>query len=295
VKPPLFRYLDPRALDDAIAVLGEHGDEAKVLAGGQSLMPMLAMRLAYPSFVVDLNRVLELDYIRRENDSLAIGALARHSAAEDSPEVRAACPLISKAMPYVGHRAIRNRGTLGGSLAHADPAGELPAVMTALDATVTIAGRSGTRTTPVAELFEMPLVARLEADEILIAISVPSQPEGAGSAVLEVARRHGDFALVGVAASACVDSRGQLAGVRLACFGAGPTPIRLRAAEQAATAADLTDEAFAEAGAAASGEVDPADDMHASATYRRTVTKVLVRRALRAAAEDALTTTEVRA
>jgi carbon-monoxide dehydrogenase medium subunit len=214
---------------------------------------------------------------------------------EDSDEVRTLCPLISQAMPYVGHRAIRNRGTIGGSLAHADPAAELPAVLTALDAAVTVAGPSGSRSVAVAELFDMPLVARLDPEEIITEISVPAQPQGAGSAVLEVARRHGDFAVVGVAAAASVDSGGRLVDVRLACFGAGPTPIRLRAAERLATGAEPSDSAVEEAAAAVGGEIDPTDDVHASAEYRRTVAGVLTGRALRAAAEDALARIEVTA
>jgi len=289
MKPPVFRYLDPGGLEEALELLGEHGDEAKVLAGGQSLMPMLAMRLAYPSVLIDLNRIDGLEYIRRANGSLEIGALARHSSLEDSTLVTEACPLIGEAMPRIGHRAIRNRGTLGGSLAHADPAAELPAVLTALGASVTLAKKSRSREVPVDELFEMPLVSRLEPDEILTAVHVPSQPAGSGSAVLEVARRHGDFALAGVAASACVDSAGRLDQVRLASFGTGPTPVRLRQAEEAVAGAEPTDEALREAGASAAGEVDPPGDVHASASYRSAVTEVLVRRALRAAADQALT------
>jgi carbon-monoxide dehydrogenase medium subunit len=288
MKPPLFRYLDPEILEEALELLGEHGDEAKVLAGGQSLMPMLSMRLAYPSSVIDLNRIDGLEYIRRANHSLEIGALARHPSLEDSTLVTEVCPLIGRAMPYVGHRAIRNRGTIGGSLAHADPAAELPAVLTALGATATVNKRSGSRTVPVDQLFEMPLVNRLEPDELLTAIHVPGQPADAGSALLEVARRHGDFALAGVAGSVCLDSAGRLNQVRLASFGTGPTPTRLTRAEEAVTGAEPTDAALREAGAIASGEVDPPGDVHASAGYRRAVTGVLVRRALRAAADNAL-------
>jgi len=290
MKPPLFRYLDPEILEEALELLGEHGDEAKVLAGGQSLMPMLSMRLAYPSSVIDLNRIDGLEYIRPANHSIEIGALARHSSLEDSSLVAEVCPLIGKAMPYVGHRAIRNRGTIGGSLAHADPAAELPAVLTALGATATVTRRSGARTVPVDQLFELPLVNRLEPDELLTAIHVPGQPADSGSAVLEVARRHGDFALAGVAGSVCVDSAGRLNQVRLASFGTGPTPIRLRRAEEAVAGAEPTDAALREAGAIAAGEVDPPGDVHASAGYRRAVTGVLVRRALRAAADNALAT-----
>ena len=290
MKPPLFRYLDPETLEEALELLDEYGDEAKVLSGGQSLMPMLAMRLAYPSFLIDLNRIHQLDYIRHENGSLKIGALARHSSVEDSATVAAVCPLITEAMPHVGHRAIRNRGTVAGSVAHADPAAELPAVLVALDASAVVAKKSGTRTMPVSDLFEMPLVSRLDADEIVTAIQVPGQPAGSGSAVLEIARRHGDFALAGVAASACVDSAGQLNQIRLASFGTGPTPIRLTRAEQVLTGTELTDTALREAGTAAVEELDPPSDVHASAAYRRTVTEVLVRRAVRAAAEQAVTT-----
>jgi carbon-monoxide dehydrogenase medium subunit len=287
MKPPRFRYFDPETADEVVTVLAEHGDEAKVLAGGQSLVPMLSMRLAMPAVLVDLRRVQGLDEISDANGSVAIGALTRQSAAESSSALEAGAPLILKALPHIGHQAIRNRGTFGGSLAHADPAAELPAVMVALDATVTATGPAGERIVPAEELFRMPLVSTLEPDELLTEIRVPRQPPGSGSAVVEIARRHGDFAIAGIAASVLPDGDGRLEEVRLASFGTGPRPLRLRAAEQALAGAEMAEGALAAAAAAGAAETSPSDDIHASAAYRRSVTKVLIERAVTAAAEDA--------
>lgn len=287
MKPSRFCYLDPETVEEAIALVAQHGDEASVLAGGQSLVPMLSMRLAYPSFLVDLNGIGELDYVRRDDGGLTIGALTRQATGEGSAELRECCPLIAEALPLIGHRAIRNRGTFGGSLAHADPAAELPAVMTALGASVTAASSRGEREIPVGELFEMPLVSRLESDELLTSIHVPAQPDGAGSAVVEIARRHGDFALAGVAAAAVLDRDRRVSEVRLASFGTGPTPIRLRESESLVSGSEPHDQLLADAGVVAGREISPSNDVHASADYRRRVTGVLVRRALKTALERA--------
>jgi carbon-monoxide dehydrogenase medium subunit len=258
-----------------------------VLAGGQSLMPMLSMRLAYVQSLVDINRIDALEYLRRDNGSLLMGTLTRHAALEDSEEARSACPLLAKAAYWIGHRSIRNRGTVGGSLAHADPAAELPAVMTALGASVTAVSQGGKRQIAMEDLFEMPLVSTLAADEMLSEIRVPCQAPGEGSAVVEIARRHGDFAIAGVAARAALDADGSLSDVHLVSFATGPTPIRLSAAEAALKGARPEGEAVEEAGRIASTEIAPSDDIHASAEYRRSVTAVLVRRAIAEATDDA--------
>ncbi len=224
MKPSRFEYHDPRHLEDALVLLGEHGDEAKVLAGGQSLMPMLSMRLAYPSLLVDINGMDELQGIREQDDSIVFGALTRQSQAEDSALVAQACPLLTQALPWVAHRSVRNRGTLGGSLAHADPAAEIPAVMTALAATVTARGVSSLREIPIAELFDMPLMATLAPEEILTEIRVPRQPAHAVGAVAEVGRRHGDFALAGVVATAEIGPDGVIT-VAVSCP-SPPAPCR---------------------------------------------------------------------
>lgn len=280
MKPSRFAYHDPRHLDDALALLGVYGDEAKVLAGGQSLMPMLSMRLAYPSILVDINRLNELQGISEHDDAIVFGALTRQAEAEDSALVARACPLLAEALPWVAHRSVRNRGTLGGSLAHADPAAEIPAVMTALEATVIARGVAGERQIPVGDLFDMPLISTLAPEEILTAIRVPRQHPRAVSAVAEVGRRHGDFALAGVVATAEVGHDGIITRARLVSFATGPVPHRLVGAETVLTGARADRELLVEAGCVASEEIEPGDDLHASAEYRRAVTSALVERAL---------------
>jgi CO/xanthine dehydrogenase FAD-binding subunit len=287
LKPGKFEYFDPADADEALGVLARYGDEAKVLSGGQSLVPMLSMRLAYPAALLDINRLPGLDHIREGAAGWEIGALARHASAEDSDELATALPVIRQAMRWVGHRAIRNRGTVVGSLAHADPAAEMPAVMTAVDATVTAQGPSGTRSIPLTELFEMPLVSTVAPDEILVDVRIPRRAPGEGSAVVEVARRHGDFALAGVVALVALDAAGAIASARLVSFATGPVPQRLEAAESLLAGAVPGAEAYAAAGEAAAGGIDPGADIHASAEYRRSVTSVLVGRALDEAVTNA--------
>jgi CO/xanthine dehydrogenase FAD-binding subunit len=287
LKPGKFEYFDPADADEALGVLARYGDEAKVLSGGQSLVPMLSMRLAYPAALLDINRLPGLDHIREGAAGWEIGALARHARAEDSDELATALPVIRQAMRWVGHRAIRNRGTVVGSLAHADPAAEMPAVMTAVDATVTAQGPSGTRSIPLTELFEMPLVSTVAPDEILVDVRIPRRAPGEGSAVVEVARRHGDFALAGVVALVALDAAGAIASARLVSFATGPVPQRLEAAESLLAGALPGAEAYAAAGEAAAGGIDPGADIHASAEYRRSVTSVLVGRALDEAVTNA--------
>jgi carbon-monoxide dehydrogenase medium subunit len=280
MKPSRFAYHDPRDLEEALALLGEYGDEAKVLAGGQSLMPMLSMRLAYPSAVIDINGLGELAAVTEQDDTIVFGALTRQAYAEDSALVAHACPLLAQALPWVAHRSVRNRGTLGGSLAHADPAAEIPAVMTALEATVIARGVAGRREIAIGELFDMPLMSTLAPEEILIEIRVPRQSPHGVSAVAEVGRRHGDFALAGVVATADVGHDGTVTRARLVSFATGPVPHRLVGAEAVLTGAHADRELLAEAGRVAAEEIDPGDDLHASAQYRRAVTAVLVERAL---------------
>jgi carbon-monoxide dehydrogenase medium subunit len=286
LKPGKFEYFDPTDVDAVTALLAQYGDEAKVLSGGQSLVPMLSMRLAYPAALVDINRVAGLDHLREDAQGWEIGALVRHAQAEDSPELAAALPVLRKALRWVGHRAIRTRGTVVGSLAHADPAAELPAVMTALDATVTARSATGTRSIPLTELFVMPLVSSLSPEEVLVDVRIPRRAPGEGSAVVEVARRHGDFALAGVVALVALDGE-TIGSTRLVSFATGPVPQRLPAAEGLLAGAGPGADAFAAAGAAAASEIDPGGDIHASADYRRSVTAELVGRALEEAVADA--------
>jgi carbon-monoxide dehydrogenase medium subunit len=288
VKPPRFEYADPTSVDDTLELLARHGDEAKVLAGGQSLMPMLNMRLARPSVLVDVNGIKELEYVHRSGDEIVIGALARHHDVAVSSQVAETCPLLTKALPHVGHPAIRYRGTICGSLAHADPAAELPAVATVLGATMVARSASGTRSVPSAEFFRSWFTTALEPDELLVEVRLPAQEPDAGSAFLEVARRHGDFAQIGIAGTVR-HADGVLRDIRLVAFAAGPAPVRLARAEAALEGRALDDEALGEAAAVAGEEIEPASDIHSSAEYKRAVLGVILRRAVSAAANESRT------
>ncbi len=285
MKPAPFRYHAPESLENAVALLAEHGDEAKPLAGGQSLVPMLSLRLASFEHLVDLNGVASLSSIARTNGSLRIGAMVRQATAEHSPEVAGAVPLLSRALPLIGHFQIRNRGTIGGSIAHGDPASELPAVALALRATVEAEGPSGTRRIASEDFFVSTWETALRDGEILAAVEFPVWSGTCGFAIEEVARRHGDFALVGVACGVEVNGP-SVVRAGIAMFGVGPTAIRVAAAEHAliagGTGADLT-----EIGRIAANDLTPPDDVHASSAYRKQVAAVVVRRALSRAIAEA--------
>jgi carbon-monoxide dehydrogenase medium subunit len=291
VKPAPFRYARAGSLAEAIALLAEGHGDAKVLAGGQSLVPMLNMRLVRPGVLVDVNGVRELAGIARTPEGgLRIGALTRHAELAASPMVRERAPLLTEAARHVGHAAIRNQGTLGGSLAHADPAAELPAALLALDARVQITGPRGTREVAADVFFRGLLATELRPDEILTAIDVPAQPPGWG--FVEIARRPGDFALAGVAVVVRVGrpltlpSRplGGEGEVRLVGFGVGDRPLRLTGAERVLTGVPIDAATAARAGAAAAPDCDPPSDVHGSADYRRHLATVLAERALLQAA-----------
>jgi CO/xanthine dehydrogenase FAD-binding subunit len=226
VKPAPFAYDAPHELDEVLALLARDGEEVKVLAGGQSLVPLLNFRLARPDRLVDVNGVAELDYLRVDGESLRVGALVRHADLERSPEVAAGWPLLAEAARFVGHAQIRARGTVCGSVAHADPSAELPVALAALDARFHTRSLRGARTLRAGELFVTYLTTSLEPDELLVEIEVPPQPAGSGSAFVEHARTHGDFALAGAAA---VVAPGE---ARLGLLAAGPVPVRARAAEE---------------------------------------------------------------
>ena len=283
MKPAAFDYHDPRTVEEALELLARHGGEAKLLAGGQSLVPILNFRLSKPQVLIDLNRIPALAYLRPWEGGLAVGAMTRQRAAERSPLVQERCPLLAEALPIVGHAQIRNRGTIGGSLAHADPAAELPAVATALDAALVLRGPGGERVVGASEFFVSYLTTSLEPTEILVEIRVPAWPEGAGWAFEELSRRHGDFAIVGVAAIISLGAGDTCTAARLALAGAAPTPLRARRAEQALVGRPLTPEAIGEAAAAAARQADPEPDIHASAEYRREMVRVFTARAIRAA------------
>lgn len=287
MKPAPFEYYAPESLDEALRLLAELGPEAKVMAGGQSLLPTMNLRLARPAHLVDINGVAELSQIRIWNGGLALGALVRHRQAERSELVRARCPLLAEALPLVAHPQIRSRGTIGGSLAHADPAAELPAVVAALDAELVARSVRGERVLKAEEFFLTVFTTTLEPDELLVEVRLPGMPAGAGWSFQEVSRRHGDFALVGVATLVRLGSDGTIADARLAFTGAGPTPMRARQAEGLLAGERPSPEAFAAAAEQAAGELEPESDVHATAAYRRHVARVLARKSLEIATERA--------
>jgi carbon-monoxide dehydrogenase medium subunit len=283
VKPSPFQYYAPESLDEVVDLLVEHGDDAKPLAGGQSLVPMMSLRLAAYGHLVDLRKA-GLAEIERREDRVRLGAMVRQAVAEHDPVV-AEAPLVTKAIPHIGHFQIRNRGTVGGSLAHADPASELPAVALALDAVMEVAGPAGVRRIPAREFFVSTWQTALNAGEVLVAVEFPFWAGRTGFAVEEVARRHGDFALVGATVALVVDGD-RITRAAVAMFGVGPTPLRCQDAEAALVAggagADL-----AEVGRVGAAGLTPTDDLHASAAYRRHVAAVVVRRALARALKEA--------
>ncbi|OLC16325.1 MAG: hypothetical protein AUH29_05260 [Candidatus Rokubacteria bacterium 13_1_40CM_69_27] len=281
-----FEYLAPESLDETLAILARYGDEAKVLAGGQSLLPILNYRLAQPAHVVDING-LPLEGMRLENGRLRFGALTRHATLEESADIRHHCPLLSEAARLIGNVRVRSLGTLGGSLVHADPAAELPMVMLALDARFTLASTRGVRTVPARSFFTGYLSTTIEADELLTEIDVSATP-AMGYAVEEISRRAGDFAIVAVAALVRIDRRGRVDDARLAFAGAAPTPVRVSQAEEVLSGHEPTVERVAQAAAAARAAAQPESDTFVSAAYRRLLSGVLARRALARAVSRAL-------
>src|SRR5881392_2022570 len=227
MKPAPFDYFAPATLDEALGLLAEHGGDAKPLAGGQSLIPAMNFRLARPAALVDLNRIAELAYVRAggKDAGLVIGAMTRQRAVERSDVVARAAPLVAEAMPAIAHPQIRNRGTIGGSLAHADPSAELPAVMLALDAAFRARSVTGERTIPASEFFKGMLETALAPDELLVEIGLPPMPDRSGTAFLEVARRHGDYALVGIAVVVTLDGQGRCKAARIALLSVGDGPV----------------------------------------------------------------------
>ena len=286
MKLPEVEYEAPTTVAEAIDLLAEHGDEASVLAGGQSLIPLLALRLARPEVLIDINRVDELSGVSAANGHVTIGAMTREYVAEESGTVADTLPLLAAALPLIGHEAIRSRGTIGGSLAHADPAAELPAVARALDAEFVVRGPSGTRVIPAAQWFDGYLTTSRRPDELLAEVRFPAAGPGTGVSFEEVARRHGDFAIVGLATS-LVLSGGVISDARLAFAGVSDVPVRATAAEELLAGERPSAELFDEAARRATEDLDPPADLHGSSDYRKTVAAAVVRRGLRAAADNA--------
>ncbi len=283
MKPPPFEYMAPASLEEALALLAQHGDSAKVLAGGQSLVPMMNFRLVAPSILVDLNRLAELAYIREREGGLTIGAMTRQRQAERDPLVAQRAPLLAETMPFVAHPQIRNRGTVGGSLAHADPAAELPAVTVALDAQFRLLNAQGERWLPASDFFAGLFSTALKPTELLAEIALPALPPHTGCAFQEMSRRHGDYALAGVATVVTLDERGAYQNVRMAFLGVGPQPILAANAAKQLIGTLPTEQAIRDAASAAGDEIDPGTDIHASAQFRRHLAQVLARRALTSA------------
>jgi carbon-monoxide dehydrogenase medium subunit len=278
VKPGRFVHHAPTTVPDALAVLGEHIGDAKVLAGGQSLVPLLSFRIAEPGHLVDVNRLPGLDRPSRTATGWHVPALVRQRAVERSAELTTAFPLLGAALHQVAHPQIRNRGTVCGSLAHGDAAAELPTVMTALGATLHVASVRGARTVAAEDFFVFHLTTALEDDELLLGVSIDDLPPGTTTAFHEFAARRGDFALAAVAGVATRDDDGTVTACRLVAAGVDSTPLRLRAAEAAVLGSRLEPAALAGAQQAARREARPTGDVHASAQYRRDLVGTLTRR-----------------
>jgi carbon-monoxide dehydrogenase medium subunit len=281
MKLPPFEYHAPSTVDETLALLAEHGDDAKVLAGGQSVVPLLALRLARPEVLVDINGVHELATMN-DADGVRIGAIVRERVVEQSSAALAANPLLTKALRFIGHPAIRNRGTIGGSIAHADPAAELPAVLVALDGDVEAASARGVRTVSATDLFRGFLTTALEPDELLTSVRFPRLLPGTGWSFQEYSRRSGDFAMAGVACALRVDA-GVITEARIALSGVGDTPVRVTQGEAALVGHAPSESAWKAAAADGAGGLEPPSDIHASASYRRQLAAVLIQRALREA------------
>jgi aerobic carbon-monoxide dehydrogenase medium subunit len=282
MKASAFDLYRPRTLEEALSLLTEHRDDVKVLAGGQSLVPLLNFRLARPAVVVDIGLVPGLDGIEVESETggLRVGSMARHSEVEHSDVVEAACPLLSRAMGHIAHPPIRNRGTLGGSLAHGDPAAELPAVALALDAVLVAVSTRGTREINVADFYQGFLTTTLAEDELLVAVRFPLWPARTGAAFSEVSRRRGDFAMVGVAVAAGTDPEGRLVHLKVAFSGVSDVPVRALEVEHLLLGSRFEEEDQRLAVELVQGSLNPPDDLHGTSDYRKSVAATLMVRSI---------------
>ncbi|MCP4428512.1 MAG: xanthine dehydrogenase family protein subunit M [Chloroflexi bacterium] len=289
MKPAPFEYLAPESLEEALNLMDEHGFDAKLLAGGQSLVPVMNFRLSQPSLIIDLNNIPNLNQCRRNGDgSLRIDAMVRHSQLERNPLVAENAPLLSETMPFIAHPQIRNRGTIGGSLAHADPAAELPAIMVALQARFRLQKLGGKRWVNAEDFYEALFTTALEPEEILTEIAIPPLPPDTGCAFMELARRHGDFALVGVAAMVGLDDDGRCRQARLVYLNVGEIPtIAHQAAATLIGSKPSSDLIETAAQHAAQHEIEPTGDIHASADYKRHLAYALGKRAIQKAVQRA--------
>jgi CO/xanthine dehydrogenase FAD-binding subunit len=280
MKPPPFTYACPRSVDDALALLAQSGDEAKLLAGGQSLVPMLNLRMAWTEALIDLNQLTELDFIIQENGTLRVGALTRHHTLEVSDTVRTAQPLLSRAAAEVGHLAIRNRGTIGGSLVHADPAAEWPLAAVTLDAQLVLRSQTASRTVAAREFFIAPLTTTIDPHELLCEIQFPVAPERTIWGFRELCRRPGDFAVAAVACQLTLDESQTCTAAAVAVGGAHDIPLAIAEAAACLVGSKGEEAAITQAAEKAAAVVDPPSDVHGSADFRRRMVKVLTKRAL---------------
>jgi aerobic carbon-monoxide dehydrogenase medium subunit len=281
MKPAPFDYFAPDSLEEALDLIAQYGYDAKLLAGGQSLIPAMNFRLTQPAVLVDLNRLLTLDTIEQPTDGgLHIGAMTRQRTVEKDLLVAERSPLLAEAMPLIAHPQIRNRGTMGGSLVHADPAAELPVVAVALDARFQVRGPTGTRWIAAADFFQGIFAVDLAPDEMLLAVELPAWPDRTGWSFMEVARRHGDYALAGLAAVVSLDDTGKCRQARLVYLNVGDGPVDARQAATLLTGETITPELIEAAAAAVDKEIDPTGNIHASAGYQRHLARVLTQRAL---------------
>jgi CO/xanthine dehydrogenase FAD-binding subunit len=285
MKPAVFDYYDPMTLDEALELMARFGDRGRPLAGGQSLVPLMNFRLVRPAHVIDLNRIGELNYLKIENGGLRIGATTRQRKLERSPEIAQWWPLLREAAGYIGHVQIRNRGTVGGSLAHAFPAAELPVAMVTLDASLVLRGKNNRRTVGAEEFFVSYMTTVLEPTELLTEINVPDLPLHTGWSYQEVSRRHGDFALAGAAAVVALDDKGNIGHARLTLTGA--TPLRARQVDEWLRGQRPSAALFEDAARRATENIEQDSDIHASAEYRRSACAALARRVLIQAAQRA--------
>jgi carbon-monoxide dehydrogenase medium subunit len=284
MKLPPFEYACPTSISEAVALLAGHDGEAKPLAGGQSLVPMLAFRVAAPSLLVDLRKLEELRQIGITQDGVALGAMVRWRDILDDARLATAHPLLVAAVEHVAHYQIRNRGTVGGSIAHADPAAEMPGIAVTCDAQIAVIGKAGTRVIAAGDFFEGPLMTVLKADEIITEIRLPGWPAKRRFGFQEFARRRGDFALAAAAVFYDSDDNGMTRNAHVGVIGVGDRPTRLPSVEAVMNGQKISEAVIAKAEAAASAAVDPRDDIHASGAYRKALVGVMVERALKAAA-----------
>ena len=288
MKPAPFSYHRPETLAEAAGTLAAFGDEAKVLAGGQSLVPVMALRLGRFAHIVDLGQIAALRYVRDDGgSSITVGAMTTQAAAGRDPLVAGSVPLLARAIPFIGHFQIRNRGTVGGSCAHADPAAEIPAVAMTLDAEMEAVAQEHTRRIPAAEFFASTYTTTLEPDEVLTSLRFPVWPGRTGFAVREFARRNGDFALAGALCAITLDAAGRIERAAIGLLGLGAVPVRAYRAEQAITGAAPGDLDMTEIGLLAVADTDPPDDVHATSAYRRRVGAAMAAQALAAAVAEA--------